>query len=355
MAGEPNASILIVDDEPFVAEILGRWLAQEGYRCKTASDGKTALGYLASDPYDLVVTDIMMPGMTGIELLQAIKADYPDIAVLMVTAVNDRDTAIQALKMGAYGYSVKPMERNDILIGVADALERRRITLVMRQYEQALEMTVMERTAQVRKREQEIIFKLVSAAGYRHKETGAHVKRIGHYAAAVAEQLGWDAAAVDDIRVAAAMHDVGIIGVPDSLLRKTEELTSEEMEILKKHTTIGSEILGASDVPVLQMASDIALSHHEKWDGTGYPAGLAGEAIPESARIVAVVDVFDNMEHGFPGASPLPDEIILERMGEQKGKEFDPRVFDCFLGVFERIKTIRNEVAEPENADHLQV
>lgn len=354
MAGEENATILIVDDEPLVAEVLARWLAHEGYRCTTASDGKSALGRLAEGQFDLVVTDIMMPGMSGIDLLRTIKEQYPDIAVLMVTAVNDRETAILALKMGAYGYSVKPMERNDILIGVADALERRRVTLLMRQYEQALEMTVVERTAQVRRREQEIVFRLASASRYRHEETGAHVKRIGHYAAVIAEHLGWDASAVNDMRLAAVMHDVGIIGVPDELLNKPGKLSEDEFEILKKHTVIGAEILAGTDVPVLQMAADIALSHHEKWDGMGYPSGLAGEAIPEAARIVAVADVFDNMEHEPGSDSTMPDEIILERMKAERGKQFDPRIFDCFLAVFERIKAIRDEHEEPQTATPLQ-
>lgn len=353
MIDEQTTRILVVDDDIYVAELISRWLTPEGYRCDTAFDGKTALGMLAGENYDLVVTDIMMPGMSGIELLRTIKTVAPDMAVLMVTAVDDRETAILALQIGAYGYSVKPLDRNEILINVANALERRRITMMMRQYERVLEQKVIQKTAQVRKREEEIIFRLVSASGYRDEETGAHIKRIGLYSALMAETLGWNAAAVDDIRHAAPMHDVGKIAIPDSILGKPGKLTAEEFEVMKRHTTIGAKILGDSEIPMLQTAAEIALCHHEKWDGSGYPRGLAGEVIPESGRIVAVVDVFDALVHKRVYKPAMKDEVALNLIIEQRGKHFDPRILDCFVSVFTGIRAIRDEVAEPENANSL--
>lgn len=353
MTEAQNQEILVVDDDAAVAEVISRWLAIAGYQCKTAPDGQTALAMLAGEQYDLVVTDIMMPGMSGIDLLQTIKTVAPDVAVLMVTAVDDRDTAIRALQLGAYGYSVKPLDKNEILISVANALERRRVTLVMKQYEHVLEQKVIQGIAQIRRREEEIIFRLVSASAYRDEETGAHIRRIGLYSALMAESLGWSPGAVDDMRLAAPMHDVGKIGIPDTLLKKPGKLTDAEFEAMKKHTTIGAEILGASEVPMLQMASEIALCHHEQWDGSGYPRGLAGEGIPESGRIVAVVDVFDALVHHRVYRRAMGEERALEIMKEGRGRHFDPRMVDCFLSVFPRIIAICEEVSEPSAAKPL--
>jgi len=348
-----NQGILVVDDDAAVADVISRWLTRAGYQCKTASDGQTALAMLAGEKYDLVVTDIMMPGMSGIDLLQTVKTVAPDVAVLMVTAVDDRDTAIRALQLGAYGYSVKPLDKTEILISVANALERRRVTLLMKQYEHVLEQKVIEGIAQIRRREEEIIFRLVSASAYRDEETGAHIKRIGLYSALMAESLGWSVGAVDDMRLAAPMHDVGKIGISDTLLKKPGKLTVAEFEAMKKHTTIGAEILGASDIPMLQMASEIALTHHEKWDGSGYPGGLAGEDIPESGRIVAVVDVFDALVHHRVYRRAMGEERALEILRAGRGGHFDPRILDCFMSIFPRIRAICEELAEPPAADLL--
>jgi putative two-component system response regulator len=338
--------ILVVDDEEFIADLLQRWFIVEGYHCETVSNGIDALKMLEQDEFDLVVSDITMPLMSGIELLEIVRNRWPDIAVLMATAISDRETAVHALRVGAYGYSIKPFDRNELLINVANALERRRVTLLMREYEQDLEQKVRERTAQVRQREEQIVVRLLSAAEFRDDETGAHIRRIGLYSAVMAKELGWDHQAVDDMRLAAPMHDVGKIGVPDRILQKPGRLTAEEWEIMKTHTTIGGKILDDPDVPLLRLAREIALSHHEKWVGTGYPLGLSGEAIPESGRIVAVVDVYDALVHNRCYKPAYPEEEALAIIRDGMGSHFDPRILDCFFSLLPALRRIREEVQD---------
>lgn len=341
-----TTKILAVDDEPAITGLLARWFAMEGYECATASNGEEALSMLEEANFDLLVSDITMPGMSGIELLAVVRTRWPDMAVLMATAIGDRATAVLALQLGAYGYSIKPLDRNELLISVANVLERRRVTLLMREYEHDLEQKVRERTAQVRRREEQIVLRLVSASGYRDDETGEHIRRIGLYAAAIARELGWEPQAVADMQLAAPMHDVGKIGIPDRILQKPGKLTQTEFEIMKTHTEIGGKILDDPEIPLLRLAREIALSHHEKWDGSGYPVGLAEEAIPESGRIIAVLDVYDALVYDRVYRPALPEEQALSIVSEGKGKHFDPRILDCFFSLLPEVRLIRQQVKE---------
>lgn len=347
---EQRAGILIVDDEPGIGELLSRWLTAEGYGCAVADSGEMAVKLLENDHFDLVVSDIMMPGMSGMDLLTFIKTLFADVAVVMVTAVDDRKTAIMALDLGAYGYVIKPFDRNEILINVANAIERQRLTSLSRKYEQELETKVKQRTIEVREREEEIVLRLISAAGYRDHETGAHIRRIGLYAAVMATDLGWETREVELIRLAAPMHDVGKIGIADSILLKPGKLTFEEFDVMKTHTVIGAQILGGSDIPLLQMAKEIALSHHERWDGSGYPHGWVTDSIPQSARIVSVADVYDALVHDRVYRPALPEAEALAIMNDQKGRYFDPRVFDSFTRKLQELRHIREEVREENEA-----
>lgn len=345
------AKILVVDDEPNICDLLSRWLTSEGYECTTALSGQAALDYLQGDRFHLVVSDIMMPGMSGVDLLTVIKPLFPDVAVIMVTAVDDRNTAILTLELGAYGYIIKPFDRNEILINVANALERRRLNLLGQEYERSLELQVEQRTKQVREREEEIIFRLLSATGHRDDETGAHVRRIGLYACEMAKKLGWKSRDAEQIRLAAPMHDVGKIGIPDNILRKPGRYTPEEFEIMKKHTEIGARILDGSNVPLIQMAKDIALCHHERWDGSGYPKGLEKEQIPESARIVAVVDVYDALVHDRIYRPALTEEEALSLMMVGSGDHFGTEIFDCFRAMLPSIRQIRDAFQEEQTVE----
>ena len=345
MQGHP-AKILIVDDEPRIGDLLKRWLEMEGYLCSTAEDGESALELLNTEQFDVLISDIMMPRMSGMDLLMVMKPLFPDIAVIMVTAVDDKRTAIMALELGAYGYVTKPFERNEIVISIVNALERRRLTQLSRNYERELEAKVLQSTQEIRAREEEIILRLLSATGCRDDETGAHVRRIGLYSVEMARALGWNSVEVDQIRLAAPMHDVGKIGIPDAILRKPGKLTAEEFEIMKGHAEIGAGILGGSKVPLIQMAREIALSHHERWDGSGYPNGLAEKEIPLSGAIVAVVDVYDAMIHDRCYRRAFSEAQALSIMASAGDRYFGSHVFECFMDLVPALGRIREDVGE---------
>ena len=340
--------ILVVDDEQQVSDIIAQCLAMEGYSCDTADCAENALELCACNEYSLIVSDIMMPGKSGIELLGIVRQLYPDVAIVMVTAVNDRTTAVNALHLGAYGYVIKPFDLNEIVIGVVNALERRRLSILSRQYERRLESDVRQRTAEIQRREEEICLRLAAACGYRDLETGSHNRRLGLYSVVLARELGWTRQAQDEIRISIAMHDIGKIGLPDTLLRKPARLTYEEFEVVKNHAVIGARMLEGSDFSLLNMAHSIALSHHEKWDGTGYPYGLAGKDIPESARICSVLDVYDALIHKRVYRQALPEEEALAIMTESRGSHFDPEIFDCFMTVLPELRVIWAAVRDQE-------
>ena len=212
--------------------------------------------------------------------------------------------------------------------------------------EETLERAVESRTAAIRQREEEIAMRLLAAAGTRDEETGSHVRRIGLFAAAVGQALGWNAERIADIRVAAPMHDIGKIGIPDAILLKPGKLTADEYRIMQQHTVIGAKMLGGSDIPLLAMSSEIALCHHEKWDGSGYPGGKRGEEIPIAARIVAIVDVYDAMLHRRVYKEPIAEAEVLRCMTDAAGKHFDPALLEVFISILPLIREIRAAVQE---------
>jgi len=325
--------VLVVDDEPDICNLMSRWLKAEGYESQKAYNVSEAVDQLAGQQFELVVSDISMPGRSGLELITEVKQKAPDTAILMVTALDNRQIALDALHLGAFGYLIKPIDRNDFLINVVNALERRKLVLISQRYEQELEKKVLERTAAIRAREEEIMHRLVWASEYRDDDTGAHIRRIGLFSAELAKALGWLPMNVDSLRITAPMHDVGKIGIPDLILRKPGPLKAEEFEIVKTHAKIGASLLDGSDIPLLILAKNIALSHHEKWDGRGYPQGLRGEEIPLAARIVAIADVYDALMCDRVYRKALPKEKALAIMMEGRGVHFDPTVFDCFMGI----------------------
>ncbi len=212
--------------------------------------------------------------------------------------------------------------------------------------QEILELEVSKRTVAIRDRQLELAARLIYAAGFRDEETGAHIKRIGLYSGEIAAQLGWSPYAVDDIKTAAPMHDIGKIGIPDKILKKPGPLSASEFTIMKTHASIGGEILGASEVPMIQMAAEIASNHHECWNGRGYPRGLHGEHIPEAARIVAIVDVYDALVHERVYKPALPEEQALAIMAKSAGIQFDPRIFDVFMDNIDAMRAIREEVQD---------
>ena len=340
--------ILIVDDEEALRRLVSRWLEHEHYDCATAESGEQAWEMMQSTPFALVVLDINMRGMTGMALLRRITDSFPETSVIMVTGVDDRSIATEALHIGAYGYLIKPFERNELIINVVNALRRRQLVINGLRYEHELEETIRARTSEIRATQEEVTLTLIAAMQVRDEETGAHIRRMGQYAMVLARELGWNAIDADNMRLAAPMHDIGKIGIPDAVLCKPGSLTPEEFTIITNHTRIGEEILHNAQSALLQLARRIAFAHHEKWDGSGYPLGLAGEAIPECARIVAIADVFDALTHDRVYRPAFAEEQALAMMQQQRGVHFAPEVFDAFIAVLPRFQQINLEFAEED-------
>ncbi len=270
-----SPTVLVVDDESTMRGLVVRWLGSAGYRCTEAEDAAVGLRCLERQDIHLVTMDVTMPSRSGLDVLAHIKQRWPETEVIMLTAMRDAATAIRAMTLGAYGYLMKPVEGDELVCQAKKALERRELLIERRQYTRTLEKKVREQMRLLRHAHEETILRLLSASRYRDEETGAHIRRTGLYGELFAEVLGWPPEQIENIRMAAPMHDLGKIGIPDAILKKPGKLTKEEFEVMKTHTAIGAQMLERSESAVLQMARDIAFCHHERWDGTGYPRGIA--------------------------------------------------------------------------------
>ncbi len=362
MVSSQDTKILVVDDEIYIREIISRWLAKDGYECLTAENGENALEILASNRIALMISDIMMPGISGLELLEAAKGKYQDLAVIMATAVDDRMVGTQALELGAYGYVIKPLDRNELLINVANGLHLRKLEIENRLHRQELENLVQERTLELQETihklqkteaelsiaQDETITRLAMAAEFRDDETAFHTVRMGHYCQILAVKHGLDPSECDLIRTASPLHDVGKIGTPDNILLKPGKLTSEEFEIIKEHTVIGHRLLSNSKSTMLEQAAIIAWTHHEKFDGSGYPRGISGTDIPLTGRIAAVCDVFDALTSDRVYKKAYPIEKAVDIIKEGRGKHFDPDLVDLFLDSMEEISAVREEYGDEQ-------
>jgi putative two-component system response regulator len=354
-------NVLIVDDDEQIRTIVGRVVVGEGYHCTFASDASEARSKLAAEPFALALVDVMMPGESGLDLVTSIVADYPDLATVMLTGVDDPGVAELALAGGAYGYLVKPFRPNELRISVANALRRRRLELEKRAHQDWLEQEVDIRTADlrdamarlkeadrlVRESVEETVQALSRTIEHRDEETSAHVERMSRYAALIARAMGWDEEDCELLRIAAPMHDVGKVSIPDGILFKPGKLSIAEFEVIKTHAERGAEILGKSDNPLLVLASLVARTHHEQWDGLGYPFGLAGEEIPLAGRIAAVADVFDALvsRRVYKPAFPMPQALDVLKKG--RGAHFDGDVVDAFLASMDEVMEIRRRYADP--------
>jgi putative two-component system response regulator len=338
-----KALILAVDDESYVRELVCRWLKDAGHTCAQAANAQAAWEYLGGNEVHLMVLDVNMPGRNGLELLKDVHKTYPDVAVLMMTGNGETRVAIDALTNGAWGYLMKPVERQELACQVARVLEHRQLRLQQRDYMRTLEAKVREQTAEIREAHEETIYRLVAASLCRDEETGMHIKRTGLLSEVMARAAGWSEAEADIIRMAAPMHDVGKIGIPDAILRKPGKLTPEEFDVMKSHTIIGANMLAGSRSAILSMACNIALSHHENWDGSGYPQGLVGAAIPEAARIVSVIDVYDALSHDRVYRPKFSEEETLRIMSQDAGKKFDPALMAVFFANYEELRQLAQE------------
>ena len=334
--------ILIVDDERQVRGVIAAIVEMEGYRYSLAEDAEAALEILDQQPIDLLISDINMNAMSGVELLGIAVQRYPDLAIIMVTGVDDRQTAIETLHMGAYGYVTKPFQSNELIINIANALRRRQLEIENRRHREELEILVEERTRELFKSREESIHILSKAAEFRDNETAKHTVRMGHYSEQLARFCELPEAFCQKMKIAAPLHDAGKIGISDTILLKPGKLTTEEFTVMKTHCEIGYRILSESTSDVLSLGAEIALNHHEKFDGSGYPNGLSGEDIPITGRICAVCDVFDALtsERVYKKAVPADQALII--MNDGRGSHFDPRIIDHFsknFGMFVEIRS----------------
>ncbi len=332
------ARILVVDDEKQNRSLLRAMLKSIGYRSEIAVDGPDALTKVKLGP-DLVLLDVMMPGMDGYRVTQRIRED-PDhghIPIVMVTVLTDKDDRLRAIAAGANGFITKPVDKTELSVCIESLLKMKRAQDEVRRDRAALKARLdgglaalehayddlTETETRTRKAYEETIHHLVLAAESKHDGTGHHVKRVGDFCAVLAQASGLPSDDVEILRIASAMHDVGKIGIPDTILCKPGPLTEDEREIMKTHTIIGAQILGGSSSPLLQAAQIIALSHHERWDAKGYPKGLAGEQIPLYGRICAVADVFDALTSDRVYRKAIPDERALEIIERGRGILFE--------------------------------
>ena len=320
--------ILIVDDEANNLQLL-RHILQDQYRLLFAKDGARALELARSELPQLILLDVMMPGMTGYETCAKLKedADTAAIPVIFVTALNDTDDELIGFDMGAVDYITKPVSP-----AIVRARVRTHLSLV--------------RAEELKKTRLEIVQRLGLAAEYKDNETGLHVIRMSHYARILGLALGMTAEQAEDLLHAAPMHDVGKIGIPDRILRKPGALDAEEWQIMQTHARIGGEIIGQHQSGMLAMAYQVAMTHHEKWDGSGYPAGLAGEQIPLVGRIIAIADVFDALTSARPYKDAWPVDKAVEYLRAQRDRHFEGRLVDLFLEQMPALLEVMERWAE---------
>ncbi len=338
--------ILIVDDERQIRGVIADIVEMEGYHFSLAEDAESALEILDQERIDLLISDINMNAMSGVELLGIAIQRYPDLAVIMVTGVDDREIAIETLHMGAYGYVTKPFQSNELIINIANALRRRQLEIENRRHREELEVLIEERTRELFKSREESIHILSKAAEFRDNETAKHTVRMGHYSEQLAKFCELPESFCQRIKIAAPLHDVGKIGISDTILLKPGKLTAEEFAIMKTHCEIGYRILSESTSDILSLGAEIALNHHEKYDGSGYPRGLSGENIPITGRIGAICDVFDALTSERVYKKAVPSDQALIIMSDGRGSHFDPRIIDHFIRNFKVFTEIRDRFSD---------
>lgn len=343
--------ILLVDDEPTNLRVLDAMLTPLGYECVSAPDGRAGIAKAKDWNPDCILMDAMMPELDGFEATRYLRQD--DLTrrtpIVMVTALQDVEARVKALEAGADDLLTKPVDKTELRARVQSLVKIKSYQDRLENQQKVLEEAVTRQTKQLRQALQNLqqasldtIVRLARASEYKDEDTGMHIQRMSHYAAAVARKMGLPDEEADNILYAAPMHDIGKIGIPDSILLKPDRLTETEWDVMKQHTVIGACILEGSGSPLVEYGRIIALTHHERWDGSGYPLGLAGEDIPLIGRITSLSDVFDALVSRRPYKDPISVEETCAMMEAGRGKHFDPKVLDAFLAIVDEVAAIRN-------------
>jgi putative nucleotidyltransferase with HDIG domain len=356
----PKAKILIVDDEEAIREVVSTLLEAQGHQCYTVANGRLAQDFLKKNTVDLVLSDMVMPEMDGLSLVEWLRQTDSDLPIIMVTAMHDISTALEAIRRGAYDYILKPFEKDQLYLGVRRALERRRLILENRNYQRNLEELVEERTAQLKGTLEQLeqsyddtLEALGGALDLKDAETEGHCKRVTAFTIAIAKAMKVDPSHLPHIARAAFLHDIGKMAIPDAILRKPGPLTPEEREVMRTHCEIGFKMV--KRIPFLSEASDIVHSHQEFFDGSGYPRGLQGDEIPLGARIFAVADTLDAMISDRPYRRALSIETAREEIKRCSGTQFDPEVVAVFLGMPDTLwNELRENIGKPYRLSQLK-
>jgi putative two-component system response regulator len=352
--------ILVVDDQPQNIELLEAYLVPQGYEIVKAANGEEALGKLSDNQIDLILLDVKMPGMDGFEVTRRVRQDDKKrlLPIILVTALRETEDRVKGIEAGCDDFLSKPVDKMELLARVRSMLKVKAYNDLMSNYQKELESEVTGRTEELKHAFEKIkaasletIYRLSMAAEYKDKETGAHIKRMSLYSAAVTRRMGLTESTIETILYAAPMHDLGKIGIPDLILMKPAKLDPVEWEIMKQHTVIGAKILQGSDAEFIRLGETIALSHHEKWDGSGYPNSLKGIEIPITGRITAIADVFDALTSKRPYKEPFSVEKSLAIIREGRGSHFDPDVADAFFAIQDEILTIKKQYDDDNQFD----
>lgn len=345
-----HSRIMVIDDEEANLKLMRKVLARAGYdNLELIQDPRLVMEAYDRNPPDLILLDLNMPHIDGFEMLRQFQALADPLLppVVVLTAQSGRSFLLQSLELGARDFLGKPFDQSEVLMRVANLLQAQLAHRLVRDQKDVLEGMVRQRTEELSRTRLQVVQRLGRAAEYRDNETGLHIIRMSQFSVVLARSLGWDANAQELLLHASPMHDIGKIGIPDHILLKPGKFEPEEWETMKTHAAIGAEILSGDDSALLRLAEEIALNHHEKWDGSGYPAGLKGQEIPQSARIVALADVFDALLSNRPYKKSWTVEEAVAFIRSQSGQHFDPEVVAHFEKGLSELLEIRAKYHEP--------